>query len=119
MCTASEQTHIQIENTTKAVTKVFKNAEKGKHENLLKIQQRKTCKYKSEDIKKIKKSMVIKGGKIIMKFPLHSKILKSHYAKDGRQERNAPIMRKKSVTQRSLHVCDISEVQKSKKINGL
>lgn len=48
-----------------------------------------------------------------------SKILTSHYAKDGRQENNAPIMKNKSVTQRSLHVHDISEVQKRKKINGL
>lgn len=119
MCTASEQTHIQIENTTKAVTNVFKNAEKGKNDNLLKIQQRKTYKYKSEDIKKIKNLWLLSRKKIIMKFPLRSKILKSHYAKDGTQERNAPIMRKKSVTQRSLHVCDISEVQKSKKLNGL
>lgn len=49
----------------------------------------------------------------------HSKILTSHYAKKGRQEKNTPILRNKSVTQRSLQVCDISEVQKSKKMNGL
>lgn len=45
-----------------------------------------------------------------------SEILTSHYAKDGRQEKNAPIIKKKAVTQRSVHVHDISEVQKRKKL---
>lgn len=37
MCTASEQTHIQIENISKAVTKLFQKTEQGMHEKLLKI----------------------------------------------------------------------------------
>lgn len=62
MWTTSEQTHRQIKNTNKAVTKEFKKAEKGKYEYLLKIQQRKTYKYKAEEIKKIQRPMVIGGG---------------------------------------------------------
>lgn len=78
MWTVSEQTHIQIENTNKAITKLFKKAEKGKHENLLKIQQRKTYKYKAEEMKKIQRPMVIEGEKkIIMNFPFYGTTFKN------------------------------------------
>lgn len=56
--------------------------------------------------------------KIIMKFSLHGNTFKNSeksVCKEWLTRKNSPIMRKKSVTQKSLHVCDISEVQKSKK----
>lgn len=63
MCTTSEQAHIQIENISKAVTKVFQKAEQVRHENLLKIQQRKAYEHKVEKMNKIQRSMVIVGKK--------------------------------------------------------
>lgn len=104
MCTASEQTHIQIENTTKAVTKVFKNAEKGKHENLLKIQQRKTCKYKSEDIKKIKKSMVIKGGEDNNEIPFTFKNSEESLCKGWQTRKKCP-HNEKEVSDSEIFAC--------------
>lgn len=64
MCTTSEQAHIQIENIRKAVTKVFQKAEQVRHENLLKIQQRKAYKHKVEKMNKIQRSMVIVEKKL-------------------------------------------------------
>lgn len=67
-------------------------------------------------MKKIQRPMVIGGEEmIITKFRLHGttfKISDKSLCNGWQTRKNAPIVR-------SLHVCDINEVQKSKKINGL